>query len=64
MRQHVKYYTKQLSEELAKRGIPFHNEQGDRGLDSEPAAVLVFSFLRVIADDGQAEAYDELMRLF
>ncbi|MDK4326361.1 ATP-dependent helicase [Corynebacterium propinquum] len=63
VRQHVKYYTKQLSEELAKRGIPFHNEQDSGGLDSEPAAVLVFSFLRVIADDGQAEAYDELMRL-
>lgn len=62
VRQQVGLYTAPLGEELGKRGIPFRNEQESQDLNAEPAAALVFNFLRVIADDGQAEAYVELMR--
>lgn len=62
VRQQASLYTAPLGEELAKRGIPFRNEQESQDLNAEPAAALVFNFLRVIADDGQAEAYVELMR--
>lgn len=62
VRQQAGLYTAPLGEELAKRGIPFRNEQESQDLNAEPAAALVFNFLRVIADDGQAEAYVELMR--
>ncbi|WP_459612898.1 UvrD-helicase domain-containing protein [Corynebacterium urogenitale] len=62
VRQQAGLYTAPLGEKLAKRGIPFRNEQESQDLNAEPAAALVFNFLRVIADDGQAEAYVELMR--
>ncbi|MCQ9344752.1 ATP-dependent helicase [Corynebacterium phoceense] len=62
VRQQAELYTAPLGEELAKRGIPFRNEQTSQDLNAEPAAALVFNFLRVVADDGQAEAYVELMR--
>lgn len=62
VRQQAGLYTAPLGEELAKRGIPFRNEQESQDLNAEPAAVLVFNFLRVIAGDGQADAYVELMR--
>lgn len=62
VRQQAGLYTAPLGGELAKRGIPFRNEQESQDLNAEPAAALVFNFLRVIADDRQAEAYVELMR--
>ena len=52
-----------LSEVLTERGIPFRNEQTSQDLNAEPAATLVFNFLRVIADERQAAAYTELMRV-
>ncbi len=64
VRQQAGLYTAQLGNELDKRGIPFRNEQTNQDLNAEPAAALVFNFLRVIVDDGQADAYVELMRLF
>lgn len=52
-----------LGQELADRGIPFRNEQDSQDLTAEPVAALVFSFIRVIADDRQPDAYAELMRI-
>lgn len=52
-----------LGRELADRGIPFRNEQESQDLTAEPAATLVFNFIRVIADDRQPDAYSELMRI-
>ncbi|NKI42263.1 ATP-dependent helicase [Streptomyces physcomitrii] len=50
-----------LGLELAARGIPFRNEQDSQDLTAEPAAALVFNFIRVIAGGKQPEAYAELM---
>lgn len=52
-----------LCEALTERGIPFRNEQASQDLIAEPAAALVFNFLRVVADERQASAYTELMRV-
>lgn len=52
-----------LCEALTERGIPFRNEQASQDLIAEPAAALVFNFLRVVADERQASAYIELMRV-
>ena len=52
-----------LATELTERGIPFRNEQESQDLSAEPAAALVFNFLRVVADDRQPGAYAELMRI-
>lgn len=64
VRQQVGLYTALLGEELAKRGVPFRNEQETQDLNAEPAVALIFNFLRVVADDGQAEAYVKLMQTF
>ena len=52
-----------LGQELTSRGIPFRNEQESQDLAAEPAAALIFNFIRVIADDRQPKAYTELMRI-
>lgn len=52
-----------LGDELRARGIAFRNEQDSQDLTAEPAAALVFNFLRVVADDRQPDAYAELMRM-
>ena len=52
-----------LGIELTDRGIPFRNEQASQDLTAEPAAALVFNFIRVIADDRQPDAYAEVMRI-
>lgn len=52
-----------LGAELAGRGIPFRNDQATQDLSAEPAAALVFNFIRVVADDRQPRAYTELMRI-
>ncbi|MEV0038111.1 ATP-dependent helicase [Streptomyces sp. NPDC050804] len=51
-----------LGSALADCGIAFRNEQDSQDLTAEPAAALVFNFIRVIAGDRQPEAYTELMR--
>ncbi|MGW4526953.1 UvrD-helicase domain-containing protein [Amycolatopsis sp. NPDC004378] len=52
-----------LSAELTERGIAVRNEQESQDLWAEPAATLVFNFIRVVADDRQPDAYAELMRV-
>lgn len=52
-----------VSNALSARSIPYRNEQLSQDLGAEPAAALVFNFLRVVADDRQAGAYTELMRV-
>jgi superfamily I DNA/RNA helicase len=52
-----------LASALAHRGIAFRNEQDSQDLTAEPAAALVFNFIRVIADDRQPQAYADLMRI-
>lgn len=52
-----------LFDALAARGVPFRNEQKEQDLAAEPSAALIFNFIRVIADDRQPEAYQELMRV-
>ncbi|MET9664887.1 ATP-dependent helicase [Streptomyces sp. NPDC006475] len=52
-----------LGSALARCGIAFRNEQNSQDLTAEPAAALVFNFIRVIADDRQPEAYADLMRI-
>jgi len=52
-----------LGSELVDRGIPVRNEQESQDLTAEPVAALVFSFIRVIADDRQPDTYAELMRI-
>ncbi|MEV0901450.1 ATP-dependent helicase [Actinoplanes sp. NPDC049802] len=52
-----------LGDELRTRGIAFRNEQESQDLTAEPIASLVLSFLRVIADDRQPDAYADLMRI-
>lgn len=48
---------------LTARGIPFRNEQKEQDLAAEPAAALLFNFIRVVAEDRQPAAYGELMRV-
>ncbi|MEU3622468.1 DNA helicase UvrD [Amycolatopsis coloradensis] len=55
--------TAALGEELGRRGIPFRNEQASQDLAAEPVAALIFDFIRVIAGEGQPEAYASLMRV-
>jgi superfamily I DNA/RNA helicase len=52
-----------LGSELGGRGIPFRNEQESQDLTAEPAAALVFNFIRVVADDRQPDSYADLMRI-
>ncbi|WP_305783735.1 ATP-dependent helicase [Symbioplanes lichenis] len=52
-----------LGDVLTDRGIPFRNDQESQDLTAEPAAALVFNFIRVIADDRRPDAYAELIRM-
>lgn len=54
-------YAARLEAELAERGIPFRNEQALQDLSVEPATCLIVDFLRVVATDGNPEAYARLM---
>lgn len=63
VRQQPQLVTAALSKALTERGIPFRNEHASQDLATEPAAALVFNFLRVVADERQAAAYTELMRV-
>lgn len=62
-RQQPHLITSVLGEHLTAAGIPYRNEQQSQDLTAEPAAALIFNFLRVVADDGRPEAYSELMRV-
>lgn len=48
---------------LTTASIPYRNEQQSQDLTAEPAAALIFNFLRVVADEGRPEAYSELVRV-
>lgn len=52
-----------LATNLAAAGIPFRNEQESQDLTAEPAAALIFNFLRVVSDDARPDAYAELVRV-
>lgn len=56
-------YAVRLEAELAKRRIPFRNEQALQDLSAEPATCLIVDFLRVAATDGNPEAYARLMEV-
>ncbi|MGO1406069.1 UvrD-helicase domain-containing protein [Agrococcus casei] len=62
-RQQPHLITSILGEHLTAAGIPYRNEQQSQDLTAEPAAELIFNFLRVVADDGRPEAYSELVRV-
>lgn len=63
VRQQPHLVAAKLGNALTERAIPFRNEQARQDLIAEPAAALVFNFLRVVADERQATAYAELMRV-
>lgn len=62
-RQQPHLITGVLGEHLTAAGIPYRNEQQSQDLTAEPAAALIFNFLRVVTDDGRPEAYSELVRV-
>lgn len=63
VRQQPHLITSVLGEHLTAAGIPYRNEQQSQDLTAEPAAALIFNFLRVVADHGRPEAYSELVRV-
>lgn len=54
-------YADRLMAELAKRAIPFRNEQSLQDLSTEPAARLIVDFLAVVVSDREPDAYGRLM---
>lgn len=62
VRQQPHLVTARLAESLASRGIAFRNEQDAQDLVAEPAATLVFNYIRVVTSARQPAAYTELMR--
>lgn len=54
-------YADRLMAELARRGIPFRNEQTLQDLSVEPAARLIVDYLAVVAGDREPDAYGRLM---
>lgn len=62
VRQQPHLVAAKLGEALSERSIPFRNEQASQDLAAEPAAALVFNFLRVVAGGRQPASYTELMR--
>jgi superfamily I DNA/RNA helicase len=63
VRQQSKQVTETLGEELRERGIPYRIEQDSQDLSAEPAAALIFNFIRVVATDRHPDAYAEFMRV-
>ncbi len=59
----LEFYAASLFAELTRRGIPFRNEQRVQDLSAEPAAGLVFDFLRVIGTDCNPHVYSRLAGL-
>lgn len=62
-RQQPHLITSVLGEHLTAAGIPYRNEQQSQDLSTEPAAALIFNYLRVVADEGRPSAYTELVRI-
>ncbi|MFI6427785.1 UvrD-helicase domain-containing protein [Promicromonospora sp. NPDC050880] len=62
VRQQPHLVTARLAESLSRRGIAFRNEQDAQDLVAEPAATLVFNYIRVVTSARQPAAYTELMR--
>lgn len=62
-RQQPHLITSVLAKYLRAAGIPYRNEQQSQDLTAEPAAALIFNFLRVVADNGCPAAYSELVRV-
>ena len=54
-------YAEQIMAELAKRGIPFRNEQKMQDISVEPAARLIVDLLTVVFADRDPDAYGRLM---
>jgi superfamily I DNA/RNA helicase len=54
-------YTQQLALELSRRGVPFRNEQALQDLATEPVALLIVDFLRVVMGEREFDAYGRLM---
>lgn len=52
-----------LGENLTAAGISYRNEQQSQDLTAEPAAALIFNFLRVVVDSARPVAYAELVRV-
>lgn len=63
VRQQSQQVTEVLGEELHDRSIPYRNEQDSQDLGAEPAAALIFNFIRVVATDRHPDAYAEFMRV-
>jgi superfamily I DNA/RNA helicase len=56
-------YAEQIMTELAKRGIPFRNEQKLQDLSTEPAARLIVDLLAVVFADSAPDAYGNLTQV-
>lgn len=63
VRQQPHMVCEHLMAELTARGIACRNEQVRQDLTAEPAAALILSLIRVLADDRRSAAYEHLMRL-
>lgn len=63
VRQTPKQVTEALAGKLHDQGIPYRNEHDSQDLAAEPAAALIFNFMRVVATDRRPDAYAELMRV-
>lgn len=63
VRQQSKLVTESLGEALRDRGIAYRNEQDSQDLSAEPAAALIFNFVRVLATDRRPDAWTEIMRV-
>jgi superfamily I DNA/RNA helicase len=55
--------TAELCAQLQRDDVAYRNEQDIQDLSAEPVVALIFNFLRVVVDDRQPDAYNELMRL-
>lgn len=63
VRQQPHFVAAALMKELTARDIAHRNEQVSQDLTAEPAAALIFDFLRVIAGDRHPNSYSELVRI-
>ncbi len=63
VRQQPQQVTEALVEELRDRGVPYRNGQDSQDLGAEPAAALIFNFIRVVSTDRHPDAYAEFMRV-
>lgn len=64
VRQQPVLFAAPLLEELAARDIPVRIDVERQDLSAEPAAALIFNFVRVVVGKRQPGAYAELMQVF